>query len=177
MNRRKFLIGASVSTVSIATAGFAWTQLSNASRSLTIESAINFLDAIDVNNVSMSGHWGLSRVFLHCAQSVECSMISFPVHNSALFQSTVGITAFAMFKANGSMTHDKSEEIPGLNSNQPKIALSEAILLLKQMLIKFKNYNGILKPHFAYGELNKRDYEIAHVMHLLDHCSEITQNH
>ncbi|NVJ65584.1 MAG: DUF1569 domain-containing protein [Gammaproteobacteria bacterium] len=173
MNRRRFLIGSSVGIASLAAAGFTWTQLSNASQPLTIDSALELLDSIDLSKAKSTTTWSLSQVFIHCAQSVECSIKGFPEHKSALFQETVGSLAFSLFKASGSMTHNTTEEIPALISFQPNISLKPAIDYLKTQLIAFKHYNGKLQPHFAYGDLNKREYEIAHVLHLLDHCSEI----
>jgi hypothetical protein len=35
----------------------------------------------------------------------------------------------------------------------------------------FAQHTGPLMPHFAYGALDKADYEQAHAMHLANHFS------
>jgi hypothetical protein len=35
----------------------------------------------------------------------------------------------------------------------------------------FLKWTGPLRPHFAYGELAKPEYELAHAMHLANHLS------
>ncbi|MFT6701096.1 MAG: hypothetical protein ACJAUM_000956, partial [Pseudomonadales bacterium] len=32
------------------------------------------------------------------------------------------------------------------------------------------------KPHFAYGELTKSQYELAHAMHFVNHLKELVVN-
>jgi hypothetical protein len=36
----------------------------------------------------------------------------------------------------------------------------------------FARFNGTLRPHFAYGELTKPQYERAHLMHLANHWTQ-----
>jgi hypothetical protein len=36
----------------------------------------------------------------------------------------------------------------------------------------FAQFNGTLRPHFAYGELTKPQYERAHLMHLANHWTQ-----
>lgn len=52
--------------------------------------------------------------------------------------------------------------------------LDAAIDKLLASIAAFVAHSGPLQPHFAYGQLSKSDYESAHVMHFLNHMSEIT---
>ncbi len=173
MNRRKFLLGTGISVAALAGAGYAWTQFSNASDKLTVAFASELLDSIDSATIESNGQWDLRHIFDHCAKSVEFSMVGFPEHKSAAFKNTIGASAFALFKAKGAMSHNLAEEIPGAIYPNASKTLEEAILSLKSAFQAFESHSGQLQQHFAYGELNKRDYEIAHVMHLLNHWSEI----
>ena len=40
---------------------------------------------------------------------------------------------------------------------------------LKAAITRFQAHTGTLKPHFAYGALDKAAYARAHLMHLADH--------
>ncbi|MRX27432.1 DUF1569 domain-containing protein [Kangiella sp. HZ709] len=173
MNRRKFLLGTGISVAALAGAGFTWTQLSSASDKLRVELALDLLDSIDSTTIQSNGQWKLTHIFDHCAKSIEFSMIGFPEHKSSAFKSTIGTSAFALFKANGAMSHNLAEEIPGALYPNASKTIEEAIFNLKSAFQAFETYPGQLQQHFAYGKLNKRDYEIAHVMHLLNHWSEI----
>ena len=139
-----------------------------------------------------SGKWHPEQVFNHAAQSVEYSFSNggYPEHKSVVFKDTVGAAAFALFSSNKAMTHNLSEPIPGApelmvsgrnlsmvsdiedvkTSNQKTLV---ALMRLKQSLLDFKQFDGVLHPHFAYGDLTKAEYELAHVMHLHNHLSEI----
>ena len=40
-------------------------------------------------------------------------------------------------------------------------------------LILLNNIKGRLAPHFAYGELTKEQYRVAHILHVYNHLEEI----
>ena len=42
-----------------------------------------------------------------------------------------------------------------------------------QAMGRFEAFNGPLKPHFAYGELDKAAYTRAHLMHLANHWQQL----
>lgn len=112
-----------------------------------------------------------SQTLEHCAQSIEFSISGFPEPKSALFQKTVGAAAFSVFSWRGKMSHNLAEPIPGapvLASNTPAAA---AVERLQKAILAFAQWTGDLKPHFAYGELTKSEYEQAHAMHLAQHLS------
>jgi len=140
---------------------------------LTIDSSLKKLAFLSDKNLIGTGKWDPVVVFNHCAQSVEYSMSQFPEHKSSLFKNTVGKLAFSVFTAKGKMTHGLSEPIPGAPLIKTNKNIEQALARLKQSLIAFDKYQGSFAPHFAYGELTKREYELAHIMHLNNHLNEI----
>jgi hypothetical protein len=90
---------------------------------------------------------------------------------NALFRALMGNAAFAVFNARGAMSaFGLTEPIPGapaLDANT--LALKDSVQRLIDALAAFDAWGGPLKPHFAYGELDKAQYTRAHLMHLADH--------
>lgn len=119
------------------------------------------------------GLWTLPKTLVHCAQSIEYSMTGFPEMKSELFQKTAGAAAFNFFVWRGRMSHKLTEAIPGAPSLEPEAAMNDALARLRVSVEAFDAYQGPLQPHFAYGQLNKPDYEIAHTLHLANHFSAI----
>lgn len=113
------------------------------------------------------------QTLVHCAQSIEFSMSGFPQPKSALFQRTAGAAAFGVFAWRGRMTHDLSEPIPGAPALEATIAPAQALARLHGAIRAFQAWSGPLQPHFAYGALDKKSYELAHAMHLANHLSAI----
>ena len=120
-----------------------------------------------------TGAWSLAQMLNHTAQSIEYSMVGFPEMKSALFRHTVGSGAFAVFKARGAMSHSLDEPIPGAPALAASDALPAAIERVLKALHDFEAHAGELRPHFAYGELDKADYTRAHLMHLANHWQEV----
>ncbi|MFT5839515.1 MAG: hypothetical protein ACI9UT_002018 [Flavobacteriales bacterium] len=175
MKRRQFIkasIGCGM-VVGLIGGGVAWFSISSNKGPLTVDAALAKLKSLYNRPVLNTGEWDVYQIFSHCAQSVEYSMIGFPEHNSDLFKKTVGQAVFSIFSSKGKMTHSLSEPIPGApdlaKGKDVKIALNR----LEKSLVAFKQYEGKLLPHFAYGELSKKEYEVAHVMHLYNHLQEI----
>lgn len=121
--------------------------------------------------LSSSVEWTWAQTLEHCAQSIEYSMTGYPEPKAAWFQHTVGALAFAAFAARGRMTHGLNEPIPGAKPLSPHMSLDAARARLNQAVASFAAHSGPLKPHFAYGELSKAEYEQAHAMHVANHCS------
>lgn len=175
MNRRLFfksslVIGSSL--IGVGTGAVLLTEGAN-KLDLKISAALKRLDLLSNKNLIHTGEWDIYQIFMHCAQSVEFSMSKFPEHKSDFFKNTVGTLAFSIFESKGKMIHGLSEPIPGSPQLKSSLDTSAALNHLKKSLIDFENYNGKLAPHFAYGELTKNEYEIAHVMHLYNHLEEI----
>lgn len=172
MNRRHFLIG-SVTTVTLLSAGaVSWLLDGTDKSTLTIENALKNLEKLRQSQVSMTGAWSLSQVLEHCAQSVEFSMIGFPEHKPKLFKQTIGKLAFSAFSEKGEMRHNLAEAIPGAAELTTE-NVEASYQRLKQAMLDFKQYQGELAEHFAFGPLSKPQYEQAHVMHFYNHLLEV----
>lgn len=117
--------------------------------------------------------WPLSQVLQHAAQSIEFSLDGFPEPKSALFQSTVGKGAWSVFNARGRMNHSLTEPIPGAPALDGALPLERASTRLLAAIERFERHGGELRPHFAYGALDKRAYTRAHLMHLANHWTEV----
>jgi hypothetical protein len=133
-----------------------------------LPSALRLLQGLPERAHTAEG-WPLPVVLVHAAQSVEYSMGGFPEARSELYQATVGGTAFALFDALGSMSHDLADPIPGAPAIATDTPLREAAARLVKALTDFDGHTGLLQPHFAYGALDKAEYLRAHLMHLADH--------
>ena len=140
---------------------------------LTIDFALKKLYTLSHKNLLNLGEWNSYQIFTHCAQSVEYSMTQFPIHKSSFFKNTIGKIAFSIFSSKGRMTHGLSEPILGAPPLTSFLDVSSALNRLKKSLIDFDKYQGPIAPHFAYGELTKKEFEIAHVLHLYNHLQEI----
>jgi hypothetical protein len=175
MKRRQFVkasIGGGV-TIGLVGGGAAWLSISANKEPLTIDAALNILKTLSYESISSLGDWNPAQIFIHCAQSIEYSMYGFPVHKSFFFKNTIGQFAFSMFSSKGRMTHGLNEPIPGAPILDLEINITTALDTLKKSLMTFKQYEGKFSPHFAYGELSKKEYEIAHVLHFYNHLQEI----
>ncbi len=130
------------------------------------------LDLLFHDKVVEGNPWNLSQVAQHLAQSIEYSMQGFPALKGAWFRSSVGSAAFAVFNARGAMSHDLAEPIPGAPALDASQALKTSVQRLLDAMDAFAQFNGTLRPHFAYGELTKPQYERAHLMHLANHWTQ-----
>ncbi|MEM7796415.1 MAG: DUF1569 domain-containing protein [Cyanobacteria bacterium P01_C01_bin.118] len=141
---------------------------------LTIASA---LDKIDILNdrlpLRSTGEWRPYAILIHCAQSVECSMLGYPIQQHEIYKATIGKLAFSLFSTLGYMKHPLDEPIPGAPELESRGNLGQALTRLRKAYVDFEHYTGPLAPHFTYGELPKSDYTRAHVMHLNNHLEEL----
>lgn len=178
MNRRRFLTFLSVSGAVTLSAGYGVISGQQSVRPLTIKAAVATIDSLLVSQLRQGGEWSLAKVFRHCAQSIQFSMRGgYPEHKSEHFKRLLGYNALQVFESIGAMSHALNEAIPGA----PPIAtdsgsdteVTQALQALKAMYIAFDDFDGELLPHFAYGQLTKREYEVAHVLHLYNHLDEV----
>ncbi len=116
-----------------------------------------------------------AQTLVHCAQSIEFSMTGFPQPKSALFQKTAGAAAFKVFSKRGRMSHDLADPIPGAPTLEANTEVAVALARLHQSVAAFQQWKEPLKPHFAYGELSKAEFDQAHAMHLAQHFSGFGQ--
>ncbi|WP_102797676.1 DUF1569 domain-containing protein [Bowmanella denitrificans] len=175
MNRRQFIQRFLLGTGVLAAAGGGlWLSSQQVSRAqLSMELALAKLDSLQPQQLSATGDWNLFQIFSHCAQSIEYSLSGFPEHKSPVFKHTLGKAAFAVFSARGEMAHSLSEPIPGAPTIAAQGEVNSAIRRFRQAMLAFQAHQGPLAPHFAYGELSKADYEVAHVMHFYNHLEEV----
>ncbi len=141
----------------------------------SLDEAMKWLDKLDkATAVKTTGQWPMSAVLEHLAQSIEFSMSGFPAPKSALFQSTAGAAAFAFFKWRGQMSHSLTEPIPGAPALTQLGDWKPASTRLRNAITRFNSYDGKLMPHFAYGQLSKPQFALAHSFHIANHQDEIT---
>ena len=115
--------------------------------------------------------WSWAQTLAHCTQSIEYSMTGFPQSKSALFQRTVGAAAIGVFAWRGRMTHDLADPIPGAPALDAQLDPAQALERLRASIAAFRIWSGPLQPHFAYGALDKKAFELAHAMHIANHLS------
>lgn len=140
----------------------------------SLDDALRWLDHLErAASVRATGTWPLVAVLEHLAQSIEMSMAGFPEPKSALFQSTVGAAAFAVFKWRGKMSHGLAEPIPGAPALTTSVDWRPPAVRLRKAVTDFQAFAGPLKPHFAYGALSKPDFALAHAFHVANHQDEI----
>lgn len=144
-------------------------QLASLDAALTELNLLTQAGALDSSAV-----WTWAQTLTHCAQSIEYSMAGFPEARSALFQSTIGAAAYGVFAWRGRMSHDLVEPIPGAPSLDGVNDGVAAEARLRAAILAFQQWSGELQPHFAYGELNKQEYELAHAMHLANHFAQFS---
>ena len=139
----------------------------------TSADVLRWLDTVAASPKARSTEgWPLAQVLEHLAQSVAFSVDGFPQPKSELFQRTLGSAAFAVFKWRGAMGHGLTEPIPGAPALK-LLTVAEGVQTLKAALLRFDSHTGALKPHFAYGSLNKPDYALAHALHVQNHAERI----
>jgi len=173
MNRRGFLKLAGYSAGASLLAGVGWLTFAPKRVLIPLTAIRVKLEDLERYNFSALGEWTLDEVLIHCAQSIECSMTGYPKHKSDIFKSTIGSVAFESFSKLGSMTHNLNEGIPGLPWPPENLGGKGAVARLQKAINLFLAYEGQLHAHFAYGELDKNSYEVAHVLHILDHLPEL----
>jgi hypothetical protein len=179
MERRQFMKVGALTTVGLLGGVSVLLRSDGKHAALTVSAALAKLDVLVDKSILHSGSWDPAKIFIHCAQSIEYSMTGYPDHKSDLFKNTLGSLAFSAFALKGSMVHALDEVIPGapdisFNDRATSEVLPEALERLKKALIDFNQYQGVLEPHFAYGQLSKAEYEAAHVMHIYNHFDELS---
>jgi hypothetical protein len=139
----------------------------------SLSDALRWLDKLDkASKLSMTGKWPVVAVLEHLSQSIEMSLDGFPQPKPALFQNTAGSVAFAFFKWRGQMSHGLDEPIPGAAALTMQGDWHAAAERLRAAITRFNAHSGALKPHFAYGNLSKTDFALAHAFHIANHQDE-----
>ena len=159
--------------LSLPIAGAWWLNGDPDLENLSFSQLLKTLAVLKVSQVASTGEWDVPKILAHVAQSIELSIDGYPEHKSDLFKSTIGAAAFKAFGRAGAMTHQLNEAIPGAPDLPQGAMLNVAIARLELSIARFNAYQGQLKPHFAYGELSRRAYELAHVLHFMNHMQEV----
>jgi hypothetical protein len=151
-----------------------WLGAQAAAPVTSLEGALRWLDALErAPQVRTTGAWPIGTVLEHLAQSIEMSLDGYPAPRGAWFQHTVGAGAFAFFKWRGRMRHGLDEPIPGAPALPASADRAPGAARLRAAIARFQAHSGALKPHFAYGPLDKADYAQAHALHIANHQEEI----
>ena len=126
----------------------------------------------NLDTLELQQEWSLYKILNHLAKTCEGAMFGFPETNPPA-QQAVQYIAFKAFVAQGYMSHNLSSPVPG-----PEIAddgpLPEAFERIRNAISDFQNFTGELFPHFAYGKLTYREWELANAFHMADHFSSLT---
>lgn len=181
MNRKQFILktGTAVAATYVLSTNIVCSseesKMDRKLRFANLDKAINELKKMEVaKKINPNGNWSWFQILNHCAQSIEYSLTGYPENKPAIFRMTAGKVAATVFSSRGYMSHDLNAPIP----KAPDIAKEgderEAMLRLYKAIDDFKNFNGELKIHFAYGALSKPDYDQAHAMHIANHLSFIS---
>lgn len=126
------------------------------------------------SDLRFEGNWSFGKVLSHCAQSIEFSFSGYPEMKSSLFRGSVGKIAFSVFAFKNKMNHGLEEPIPGAQDidNQTEMKVGAKRLLYAIELFS-KAEESSLRPHFAYGELTKEEYDLAHTLHIKNHMERL----
>ncbi len=176
-SRRRF-VAVAVSTAGMGVLASSLTGCSDASvtdRRLifsSLDDVLRDLDRLAAAKVASRGAaWNWPQTLVHCAQSIEYSITGFPSARSAVFQRTLGAAALTVFTWRGRMSHDRADPIPGAPALDANTDVAAAMTRLRRAIADFRATSAPPRPHFAYGELSKTEYEKAHAMHLANHFS------
>ncbi|GAB4328598.1 MAG: DUF1569 domain-containing protein [Flammeovirgaceae bacterium] len=180
MTRKEFMLKSAQAGIVIASLPIVSSCIDNVKklradlRFKNLAEAMKDLEKIEQSvSLKVNGEWSIFQNLIHCAQSIEYSLTGYPEHRSWLFKNTIGAIAFSTFERRGYMTHDLSAPIPQAPEILKEGDLKEAVQRLKKAIEDFDNFSGNLAEHFAYGQLTKEEYALAHTLHLADHLSVI----
>lgn len=171
--RRTFIVSAATSMAALQSARAAGQPVIDRQLQFTSLAAAEaeLLRLASAKGLQASPGWSWGKTLVHCAQSIDFSLSGFPEPKPRLFQLTVGAAAFEVFAWRGRMSHDLSAPIPGAPAISEQEDAAKALQQLRASINRFQQWKGPLQPHFAYGALNKAEYELAHAMHLANHLS------
>jgi len=139
-----------------------------------LDEALFEIDLIEANPpVEMQQEWTLYKVLHHLAQSCEYSMTGYPELQPAAVQAVAKLV-FDTYVDQGFMTHDLGAPVPGAPAIPDSGLLAPAFARLRRAIYSFQAFTGELHPHFAYGELTREEWELAHSFHMADHFTFLT---
>jgi hypothetical protein len=176
MNRKQFLVQSGIFFGGLFISQTISCVGSEPMKTVVLTNLQSVLDELNIleksKSITVPGDWDVNQVFHHCAQSIEFSLVGYPVEKTKFFQNTVGKIVLKVFLAKGSMNHSLVEPIPGAPTLPEKNPhFSSGLERLRKSIQDFQNFSGDLSPHFVYGRVSKQDYEQVHAMHIANHLS------
>ena len=171
MDRRRFLLTSATLFAGTAVAA-KLTQIRQIA-AIADQDVLSQLRAMRGREWRSSGAWTPAQIFAHVAQSIEFSLDGYPQAKPAWFQHSAGMLAYSAFTVAGAMTHDLAEPIPGAPSLAEETDTETSLARLIEAWTRFEQNRTPLAPHFAYGELDVRQYRVAHCLHLRNHLQEL----
>lgn len=118
------------------------------------------------------GTWSAARVLHHLAAGIECSVRGFPRGKPWLVRAIARRFVLPKFLRQGFMTHDRNQELPGVEPPADP-ALAPAIARLLAAIDEFTAAPA-LAPHFVFGPQPRDLYDRYHALHVADHLSAFT---
>ena len=178
INRRDFLTRSGTTAVVLTGVGAGVTAceeipLARELKFQTLDQALEELGRLEQNPPKLESEWSVAKVLVHCAQSIEYSMQGFPQNRSVIIRKLIGPMVYARFASKGQMSHDLTDPIPGAPDITNETDLGAAYTRLRKAIADFRAFSGETREHFAFGKLNKAEYEVAHAMHLANHFSQM----
>lgn len=179
---RKFLLTLTIFTMPsiLKSQGVSMTKAeltSELEKAKSLKDLSTLLEKLEFNekNLQIEGSWSIGTVLSHCAQSIRYSISGYPQMKSPVFRSTVGSAVFSIFSLRGKMSHGLEEPIPGAEKLDLQIPYEIGKKELFEAINQFASTKANeLKPHFAYGDLSKGDYDNAHALHIKNHFQRIS---
>jgi hypothetical protein len=113
-------------------------------------------------------YWPLS----HCAQSIEYAVQGYPKPKPWIVRALVGPMVLRRFLARGAMSHDVAATIPGAPVIEREGDVAQACARLRAAITAFRAA-AVLQPHFAYGPVERAQYERVQAMHVADHLTAL----
>lgn len=138
-----------------------------------LDEALAELDKLAQSQNVKIVNWSVYRILQHCAQTIEYSMTGYPQQKPKLLQWTIGKLAISKFLRQGYMKHNLAAPVPGSPALIAEGTPAEGLELVRNAIVKFKQFDAPFQPHLLFGNLTKSQYDQYFAMHIADHLSEL----
>ena len=125
----------------------------------------------NLNENTLQSEWSSYEIFVHCAKTIDYSMIGYPSLKPAIVRNTVGKLVIRKFLRQGNMKHNLYADVPGSPVIEDIGSFDEGLKILMASIEKFSLYTGELQPHLLFGKLTKEQYDKYFAIHIADHLS------
>lgn len=109
------------------------------------------------------------QIFIHCAKTIEYSMIGYPKMSPTIVRNTIGKVRIKKRLKRQKMKHKLDTDVPGSTVTPDDGSTDEGIEMLLEMIHKFQNFKGTLQPHYQFGNLTKEQYASYFCIHIRNH--------